>query len=287
MAIAPSSRAPSPTLSEEEALDLADPLRHLRGSDHPHSQSKSSSDDATFLPEQPHSIQNETISLSFPAGSGKTISNGEPSRPISIKLAVDASPGCGGIAWPAGEVLARHIARRADPSSDGASFGSTKSPLANINVLELGSGTGLVGLVAALLGAKHVWITDQTPLLPIMQRNIELNGLQDRVTASELNWGEPLPPSIPHPQLILAADCVYFEPAFPLLVQTLAYLIPATKLEQGEDPEVLFCYKKRRKADKRFFALLKKHFTWSDVEDPEHANYTRDSISLLRLHRKR
>lgn len=104
MAIAPSSRAPSPTLSEEEALDLADPLRHLRGSDHPHSQSKSSSDDATLLPEQPHSIQNETISLSFPAGSGKTISNSEPSRPISIKLAVDASPGCGGIAWPAGEV---------------------------------------------------------------------------------------------------------------------------------------------------------------------------------------
>lgn len=103
-----------------------------------------------------------------------------------------------------------------------------------------------------------------------MQRNIELNGLQDRVTASELNWygplfsrsavsrittdfmlvchrGEPLPPSIPYPQLILAADCVYFEPAFPLLVQTLAYLIPATKLEQEEDPEVLFCYKKRRK----------------------------------------
>lgn len=32
--------------------------------------------------------------------------------------------------------------------------------LAGKNVIELGSGTGLVGLMAALLGAK-VWITDQ------------------------------------------------------------------------------------------------------------------------------
>lgn len=58
--------------------------------------------------------------------------------------------------------------------------------------------------------------------------------------------GGPLP-SILRPQLILAADCVYFEPAFPLLVQTLADLVPVTKLEGEEDPEVLFCYKKRRK----------------------------------------
>lgn len=106
MAIAPSSRPPSPTLSEEEALDLADPLRHLRGSDHPHSQSIESSDDAVLLPDQPHSIQNETISLSFSTGLEKIIPNGDPSRYISIKLAVDASPGCGGIAWPAGEVSA-------------------------------------------------------------------------------------------------------------------------------------------------------------------------------------
>lgn len=41
--------------------------------------------------------------------------------------------------------------------------------------------------------------------------------------------------------LILAADCVYFEPAFPLLVKTLVDLVP------DKSVEVLFCYKKRRK----------------------------------------
>lgn len=61
--------------------------------------------------------------------------------------------------------------------------------------------------------------------------------------------GGPLPLSIPRPQLILAADCVYFEPAFPLLVQTLAELVPATRVKGEEDPEVLFCYKKRRKVN--------------------------------------
>jgi hypothetical protein len=52
--------------------------------------------------------------------------------------------------------------------------------------------------------------------------------------------GSPLPLDIPRPNLILAADCVYFEPAFPLLVQTLSDLADTTT-------EILFCYKKRRK----------------------------------------
>jgi len=79
----------------------------------------------------------------------------------------------------------------------------------------------------------------------------------------------------------LAADCVYFEPAFPLLVKTLTDLVP------DKSTEVLFCYKKRRKADKRFFTMLKKHFLWSDVFDDSNKHvYSREAISLLRLVRK-
>ena len=118
-----------------------------------------------------------------------------------------------------------------------------------------------------------------------MKRNIALNSLQSNIVATELDWcvssggipprlvpfasifhaprSKPLPEHIPRPDIILAADCVYFEPAFPLLVSTLAALVPP--LLESAPPEVLFCYKKRRKADKRFFAMLKKEFTWSVV----------------------
>jgi len=95
-------------------------------------------------------------------------------------------------------------------------------------------------------------------MLDIMRRNVLLNSLESVVHVAELDWGTTIPKDIPRPDLIIAADCVYFEPAFPLLVQTLTDLAEA-------ETEILFCYKKRRKADKRFFLLLKKVFTWNEV----------------------
>ncbi|KAH9912709.1 putative methyltransferase-domain-containing protein [Fomitopsis serialis] len=250
----------------EEQLDELDPLRHLR--DDP----DLDADRAGIVPAQPPSILGQTIGLVFAGPSAGEVDGGD----VAITLLVDASPGCGGIAWPAGEVLSRYIARR------GSLEGRT--------VLELGSGTGLVGLVAGKMGAE-VWITDQAPLLPIMQRNVTTNDLSSRVHVAELDWsgrGSPLPQDIPRPSLILAADCVYFEPAFPLLVQTLAELVPrGCYADYGDNVEVLFCYKKRRKADKRFFTLLKREFTWAEVtDDPDREVYAREAISLLRLTRK-
>jgi predicted nicotinamide N-methyase len=160
-------------------------------------------------------------------------------------------------------------------SGSGSNAGDT---LEGRTIVELGSGTGLVGLVAAKLGGK-VWITDQAPLLDIMTRNVQMNDIEgDKITVAELNWGSPLPTSIPSkPDIIIAADCVYFEPAFPLLVQTLSDLSDART-------EVLFCYKKRRKADKRFFGLLKKKFRYEEIPDEPYSKvYRRDAISLLRL----
>ncbi|KAG8885303.1 hypothetical protein FRB99_004469 [Tulasnella sp. 403] len=117
-----------------------------------------------------------------------------------------------------------------------------------------------------------------------MQTNVALNQVQEVASVLELNWGEPLSRETAGGlDLVLAADCVYFEPAFPLLVKTLRDLQDA-----NPDAEFLFCYKKRRKADKRFFSLLKKHFEWQEVEDdPNRAIYAKDSIILLRLTRKK
>lgn len=74
-------------LALEEQLDALDPLRHLRNDD-----------ELDIVPPQPPSILNQSLELAFPS-SGVDVPD-----PISIRLVVDASPGCGGIAWPAGEV---------------------------------------------------------------------------------------------------------------------------------------------------------------------------------------
>ncbi|KAK1922927.1 putative methyltransferase-domain-containing protein [Papiliotrema laurentii] len=200
-----------------------------------------------------------------------------PDLPVPVRLKVDAGPGCGGIAWPAGEVLSRYLAYRhsLDPGY-----------LRGKKILELGSGTGLVGIVAGLLEPTvDVWVTDQVQLIDLMQRNIAHNGVSANVHVGELNWGEEITGMPKQVDIVLAADCVYFEPAFPLLVQTLCDLAPV-----GDGPEILFCWKKRRKADKRFFTMLKKHFDSKPVEDDrpgEKERYTRDGVSLIRLTRRR
>lgn len=241
------------------------------------SSSVSSTDLATPLP---------SLEGLIPARPPTTTSDSETRLPIpyldrDVTLKVDAGPGCGGIAWPAGEVLSRYIAYR-----------HSHSPqyLRGRIVLELGSGTGLVGIVAAMLeSSTEVWITDQPQLLGLMKINAALNIVDpsfSNVHIAELNWGETLSQDIPvkETRVILAADCVYFEPAFPLLVKTLCDLAPVEK-----EVEILFCWKKRRKADKRFFIMLRKEFDWETVMDDrseERERYGREGVSLIRLKRK-
>jgi hypothetical protein len=112
-------------------------------------------------------------------------------------------------------------------------------------------------------------------MLDLMRHNIEHNGLLGRVEAHVYDWGEPRPATIPHKiDVILAADCVYFEPAFPLLLKTLQDVI-------GPDSICYFCFKKRRRADLHFVKALKKAFVVSEVEDdPDKDIYKRESIHL-------
>ncbi|KAM9910936.1 hypothetical protein OXX59_000638 [Metschnikowia pulcherrima] len=57
------------------------------------------------------------------------------------------------------------------------------------SVLELGAGTGLVGMVACYLG-HHTTLTDLAEIVPNLRDNIELNAVETAVVA-ELDWSNP------------------------------------------------------------------------------------------------
>lgn len=84
-------------LQLEEELDNLDPLRHLRHS------AKPGSDD--ILPSQLPSVIGEIIQIPIYARRDGLNS----SDLINVQLALDASPGCGGVAWPAGEVISSKL----------------------------------------------------------------------------------------------------------------------------------------------------------------------------------
>lgn len=57
-------------------------------------------------------------------------------------------------------------------------------------VLELGSGTGLVGMICCILGYETI-MTDLKEIIPNLQDNVDLNSLKDKLKIHELDWSDP------------------------------------------------------------------------------------------------
>ncbi|XP_069789993.1 protein N-lysine methyltransferase METTL21A isoform X1 [Narcine bancroftii] len=129
--------------------------------------------------------------------------------------------------------------------------------LRNRTVIELGAGTGLVGIVASLLGAD-VTITDRAVALQFLESNVRDNiphGSGSRAQVRELTWGTNLCQfEAASYDLILGADVVYLEETFPALLETLEYL-------SSEWTTVLLSCRIRYQRDNHFLKMLGGHFT--------------------------
>lgn len=128
-------------------------------------------------------------------------------------------------------------------------------------VIELGAGTGLVGIVAALLGAK-VTITDRRPALDSLSTNVKSNlppAFLESAAVSELTWGEHLDRYPPGGfDLVLGADIVYLEDTFVPLLETLQHLC-------SDGTVVLLSCKIRYERDNAFLNMLKRRFLVEEV----------------------
>ncbi|XP_035488234.1 EEF1A lysine methyltransferase 3-like [Scophthalmus maximus] len=95
-------------------------------------------------------------------------------------------------------------------------------------ILELGAGTGVVGILAARLGAA-VTLTDLPLALPQLQANVSANMPSSGwpsppPTVLPLSWGEDHMNFPSDWDLVLCADIIYLPETYPLLVETLAHL---------------------------------------------------------------
>lgn len=103
-------------------------------------------------------------------------------------------------------------------------------------VLELGAGTGLVGMAAAAAWGARVLLTDLPEILPNLRKNLQLNAdliqkNKGTVDARVLDWNDET--DVPRQQdegfmVIVAADPIYSSDHPKLLVSTLSrWIIPS------------------------------------------------------------
>ncbi|XP_054159815.1 histone-arginine methyltransferase METTL23-like [Oppia nitens] len=119
--------------------------------------------------------------------------------------------------WPSAPILAQFISYY-------------RSKFNGKRIIELGSGTGMVGIVAAKIGALVV-LTDshQYPqCLQLCQQNVDINGVNDNITAIlPLTWGHFDEQVIQMPSFdyIISSDCFYNEKDFEDILSSVSFLM--------------------------------------------------------------
>ncbi|XP_058090227.1 uncharacterized protein LOC131236799 isoform X1 [Magnolia sinica] len=131
-----------------------------------------------------------------------------------------STPGVtGAVMWDSGVVLGKFLEHAVD---------SRMLVLHGKKVVELGSGCGLVGCIAALLGA-NVILTDLPDRLKLLKKNIETNiegNARGSAMVTELEWGDEPDCELidPLPDFVLGSDVIYSEGAVTDLLVTLRQL---------------------------------------------------------------
>ncbi|XP_026234514.1 LOW QUALITY PROTEIN: methyltransferase like 21e [Anabas testudineus] len=171
---------------------------------------------------------------------------------IRIKESTDLY---GAVLWPSAMVLCHFLETNQD-----------KFNLTDKNVIELGAGTGLITIVASLLGAK-VTSTDLPEVLGNLQYNV-IRNTKDRCKyvplVTELIWGQEVEQRFPRAthcfDYILAADVVYAHPYLDELMDTFDHLCQ-------ENTQILWAMRFRLDPENSFVDRFRQRFHLEELYD--------------------
>lgn len=159
----------------------------------------------------------------------------------------------GGGLWASAPVLVDWLCMGEPPSaSSSASTSNVRTTrrddwLKGKSVVELGSGSGFVGLALAKLGASRVLLTDLPQKLPLLRRNVVANGGGALpVDTAPLVWGAK---TVVHDwergwDLVVASDVTYDAELVPPLATTISALMHSS-LDAGRSPRALLALPRR------------------------------------------
>uniref|UniRef100_A0A8D0DR44 Methyltransferase like 21E, pseudo n=1 Tax=Salvator merianae TaxID=96440 RepID=A0A8D0DR44_SALMN len=185
-----------------------------------------------------------------------------------IKI-TEATESYGAIVWPSALVLCYFLENNVQSYS-----------MVDKNVIEIGAGTGLVSIVASILGARVI-ATDVPELLGNLQYNIRINTkakCQHEPQVKELFWGVDLEKNFPLSSCdfdyILAADVVYHHPYLDELLLTFEHLCKGNTL-------IIWAMRFRHEKDYKFVDRFKTLFDLEVISD-----FPSLSITLFKAKRR-
>ncbi|KAF2854601.1 hypothetical protein T440DRAFT_514498 [Plenodomus tracheiphilus IPT5] len=160
--------------------------------------------------------------------------------------------------WDAGIVLSCHLDRLLSKESEMAQVlfpGRTRSAL---QVMELGTGCGIVGIsLAQNLEDIAVVVTDLAEASDIVQRNLSQvkTAARSCIQFQKLDWHEAIPVNLNATaitfDLVLAADCTYNADSSPAFVDTISRIV-----HKSPSTVVAIAMKMRHPSEVVFFELM-------------------------------
>uniref|UniRef100_A0A8C6QZX8 Methyltransferase like 21E n=1 Tax=Nannospalax galili TaxID=1026970 RepID=A0A8C6QZX8_NANGA len=183
-----------------------------------------------------------------------TTSSWEGFHFVGHEIRITEATDCyGAVVWPSALILCYFLETHAKQFN-----------MVDKNVIEIGAGTGLVSIVASLLGAR-VTATDLPELLGNLQYNISRNTkmkCKHLPQVKELSWGVALDENFPKSSndfdYILAADVVYAHPFLEELLITFDHL-------SKEVTTILWAMKFRLEKENKFVDRFKELFDLEEI----------------------